>query len=575
MESVRKLWVLVAAATAAGLAIPASTFGHAERPSYFPDPSTGGVPNAQTSGTENRFVVCKRNSGRLIRRYERGRIERRNLRLLRRCRFRNIQTAINRADNDDRIQILPGRYRENPSRRVPDDPPECEGLKEEPAESGGLGLDAGGGEKVPSYEYHRRCPNAKNLITIAGDSEDGDRKCDDKCNLRIAGMGARPSEVRITGCRRDPNSGLCDHRKLNTIRVDRADGTWLRNFRIQYSDFNNVYFHETNGFRISRVISRWSREYGILSFTSENGLYEEVETYGNGDSGVYPGAGPEGRCERYGIEIRNSYSHDNVIGSSGTAGNGTYFNGNRFENNAAGVTTDSFAPGHPGMPQDCSKWENNDIGSNNQNFFTSDRDEYCKKPADERDPRVVCPAFQVPVGTGLLIGGGNGNIVANNRIYDNWRIGVMLFWVPAAARGEPEPEKQHDTSYANRFENNVMGGRPQQGGGFSPDPNGLDFWWDEETGRPPDELNPPAGNCWTGNFAPPGAPPVASDFGATPTCLALFFPGNSAKQSFQVDCAAWDPQSNPDPPSCRTEGSEPGHNNGGWRRHWFETPPEP
>ncbi len=36
----------------------------------------------------------------------------------------------------------------------------------------------------------------------------------------------------------------------------------------------------------------------------------------------------------------------------------------------------------------------------------------------------------MPVGTGILTGGGNGNIFRKNYIYDNWRRGTMLFWVP-------------------------------------------------------------------------------------------------------------------------------------------------
>ena len=55
--------------------------------------------------------------------------------------------------------------------------------------------------------------------------------------------------------------------------ADRADGIHLRNFTVQFSDFNNVYVLETNGFRMENIISRWSREYGFLSFTSDNGLY--------------------------------------------------------------------------------------------------------------------------------------------------------------------------------------------------------------------------------------------------------------------------------------------------------------
>ena len=111
----------------------------------------------------------------------------------------------------------------------------------------------------------------------------------------------------------------------------------------QLSDFNNIYVLETNGFRIDGVESGYSREYGILSFTSDHGIYENCETYGNGDSGVYPGSGPDrhglpdAHGHVYGIVIRNCNSHDNNIGSSGTAGNGTLFQNNKFHHNAIGI----------------------------------------------------------------------------------------------------------------------------------------------------------------------------------------------------------------------------------------------
>ena len=95
----------------------------------------------------------------------------------------------------------------------------------------------------------------------------------------------------------------------------------------------------------------------------------------------------------------------------------------------------------------------------------------------------------MPVGTGIGIFGGNGDIVRDNYIYDNWRDGMKLLFVPAAFRGEPD--KGIDTSFDNTFADNRMGVRPD---GVR-DPNGNDFWWDEE-GR---------GNCWSGNVGPAAA----------------------------------------------------------------------
>src|SRR5215216_6025388 len=483
--------VILAVAAPAALA-------HPERHAFFPDGSVGAVPKYRTTAGQV-LVVCKKDSAKRIRRSFRHRpkLRRKRLRQLKRCRFRHVQAAVNRARNGAIISIMPGVYRELPSRRAPEPDPRCAGDYDEIGsailESGVTAT--GGGAKVANYEYQRRCPNAQNLIAIIGDGPDPDRVCDAKCNLQIEGMGRRRRDVLISGQRT----------KLNVIRADRADGIALRNFTVEYSDFNNIYILETNGFRMARITSRYSREYGFLSFTSDHGLYDRLTAFGSGDSGIYPGSGPEGHCERYGIEIKNSNSHHNTIGYSGTAGNGVWAHHNRFHHNATGMTTDSFASGPPGMPQDCAKWEDNLIYSNNEDYFNDKRDAYCKNtPIPQRDPKIVCPTFQVPVGTGIGIFGGNGDIVRDNHIYDNWRDGAKLLYVPAAFRGEPD--KGVDTSFYNTFADNEMGVRPDG----SPDANGNDFWWDEE-GK---------GNCWGGNTSHSASSPPATSCSGCPRARA-------------------------------------------------------
>jgi len=53
------------------------------------------------------------------------------------------------------------------------------------------------------------------------------------------------------------------------------------------------------------------------------------------------------------------------------------------------------------MPQECFVWQHNEIYSNNNNVFSSERQDYCiKTPFPERRKDIVCPQFQGPVGTG-------------------------------------------------------------------------------------------------------------------------------------------------------------------------------
>jgi hypothetical protein len=528
------------------LLAPAAALGHPERPSFYPDYKKGSVPKYRTTGPA--LVVCKADSKTRIAQIFKGKgpknkkARKRQLALVKKCKFRNIQDAVEQAKTGYRILILPGEYREEPSLAVKYPDPNCKDdfTTGEGPELATAGYAIAGGKLVPApnYDYHFKCPRSANLIAITGDDpKDPDRVCDQKCNLQIEGTGKRPRDVQIIG----------DGTKLNLIKADRADGIYLKNFYAERSDFNNLYVLETNGFVFDTIETGPAREYGFLSFASDNGLYTDLDAHHAGDSGIYPGSGPEGKCVRFGIEIRRSRSHHNNMGFSGTAGNGTYYHDNKFDHNGLGGAVDSFAAGHPGQPQDCTKWEDNQFFSNNQNIFTKERQDYCRAtPPRERDPYKVCSTFQVPVGTGILIAGGNGNMVKDNFFWDNWRVAVMQLFVPSTFRGEDDPDKQFDTSHNNRYTGNTVGLRPDG----TADPNGKFAWWDEEGG----------GNCWEGNEGPDV---LKSDPVALPGCPigSTNSPGPAYKTAMVASCSAWDPSDEflSFPPGC----------------DWMTTPPEP
>jgi hypothetical protein len=350
-----------------------------------------------------------------------------------------------------------------------------------------------------------------------------------------------------------------DRHKLDAVRIDRANGVYLRNFTVEQGAFNDIDLVEVDGFRISQVVARYAQNYGVLSFTATHGLYDHITAYKNGDSGVYPGSTMKGcdidpnaygtcaatGCGRPSIEIRESVSYGNTLGYSGTAGNSTYVHDNKFFDNSTGLATDSFASGHPGMPQECFVWQRNQIYSNNLNVFTPERQDYCiKTPFAERRKDIVCPQFQGPVGTGVVMGGANRNLLEDNWIYDNWREGVMLLSVPAAIRGDNDPAHQEDTSNGNRFSGNFMGQAPDG----SRKPNGLEFQWDGGG----------QGNCFEGNTMVSGH---GNEPAVLPTCpgAPVWVPPNPAVTAEGVPCTAWDPYKNPNPVGCS----------------WFTTPNKP
>ena len=198
-----------------------------------------------------------------------------------------------------------------------------------------------------TYEEHRQCPNVQNLIAILGDTN-GNRICDSKCNIQIEGTGDPGRTTSMIDGNRI---------KLNMIRVDRADGVYITNMTVELSDFNNIYVIETNGFRIDRIVLRATAgSTGSCRSPPTTASTRTARPTYNGDSGVYPGSGPDARHGQpdahghvYGIVIRHCDSHDNTIGYSGTAGNGIWAHHNRFHHNSTGITTGLVRvrpPGH-------------------------------------------------------------------------------------------------------------------------------------------------------------------------------------------------------------------------------------
>ncbi len=537
---------------------------HEERPAGFPD-GKGAVPAYLGLDNPNHRVVCTPSSRQRIAAMPKGAVKKRNRQLLRECRFDSIQTAINSIEKrDTSIYVLPGVYDEKrwagakrsaycsslkTSSTSPLEASQYIGSISSP-ESGAANAESN--PVALSYTDQRRCAHNLNLIALFGDETPGNKSiaCDSRfCGTQIVGTGHRRSDVLIDN----------KFAKLNAIRADRLSGLYLRNFTVQQAEFNAVYVLETDGFVIDRVTTRANDEYGILAFASDHGVIKHTDNYYNGDSGIYPGSASDLNADntqlkatRYAIEIFDNRSHDNTLGYSGTAGNSVYAHHNDFYRNSTGIATDSLFPGHPGLPQDHARWSTNRIYDNNQNYYTKFVDKgVCAKPIRERGymQGTVCPVIPTPVGTGVLIAGGNYNSTDNNWIYDNWRYGTMQFWVPAPLRDEFDPSKLYDTSHHNHTTKNRMGLRPDG----SKAHNGVDHWWDDQGN----------GNCWQGNTYSRGeqtdnftVDPPSCDAGGS-----QFTPGLTVKDAGFLSCSQYDRNDETwrHPPGCS----------------WFDSPTKP
>jgi hypothetical protein len=477
-----------------------------------------------------------------------------NVQLNAMCQYSSIQAAVNDSGNNDRVEVMPGVYTEPASRAAPTQDPACASLKEQNSH--------GGTTNAVSYRYQFHCPNDQNLIAVIGrapktdpshpstpdcsgwDSSDEcippqppntdrhgipDNGPCIRCNLEIQGTGPSPDDVIVEG----GDASLGDHSPAGAdqdhyskdvgIRGDRADGFVLDNVKVRHFNEHAVYVTETDGFNLDHLKTAYNGEYGVLTFVADHSLIHNCDAWGNGDSGIYPGAAADlgdavpPAQRRYGTEIRDCDMRHNALGYSGTDGNAVWVHDNEFYDNTQGFSTDVFtAPNHPGFPQDSDLIENNNFYSNNFNSYLPG----CPAGVMPGPPAAgqsatapggncsdVTPTVPVPVGVGMWIAGGNHNIIKNNRFWDNWKRGTMLFAVPdqlvcgsgtgvdpADLPGCNETAVPPSTSYNNEYKNNVMGKAP----GGAPAPNGVDFWWDSYTGN--------TGNCWHDNGAYTSSP---------------------------------------------------------------------
>ena len=545
---------------------PLAAQAHVERPSYWPDPrpdctispcAGGKVPVARTlasalqpSSTSRTRVVCHSNSLQLAyasinHALKKGywnrptvhsgftsaqatQLRAINKALFARCAYHQIQAAVTASHNNDRVVVMPGLYTEPTSRAQPTFDPRCAPyrIKSDGGDPGAL-----------SHDYQVHCPNDANLIAVIGRGLDTatppspglinrhgipDASRCIRCNLQLEGSGVSADDVIVeAGDARAGDGGpsAVGHAKDVGLFVDRADGFVMRDMTFRHAREHDIYILETDGYLFDRFKAFYAGGYGVLTFVEDHGLIENCDAAGNGDSGIYPGAGADSTDKRYlpfypkyrfSQTIQYCDSHHNDGGFSGTDSHGTLIQHNNFYDNALGYTTDVFtAPGHPGFPQHGNVVRYNNFYSNNFNVYSPTSD--------------VAPFVGSPVGTGLWLAGGNANDVYGNHFYDNWRRGLMLFAVPDATVCGPPPVGSQtpvpgcsltsiSTSYDNQIHDNVMGLSPT--GAVLP--NGTDFWWDSFVGN--------TGNCWWGNTAAPGTSVTSSPLllpdcsgGTTPT----------------------------------------------------------
>jgi plastocyanin len=210
----------------------------------------------------------------------------------------------------------------------------------------------------------------------------------------------------------------------NGVKVLAADGVAIENMTARRYKSNGFFWTGVDGYRGSYLTSTRTGDYAIYAFDSVNGIFDH--SYGSGapDAGFYIG-----QCFPCNALITDSEAAYNGIGYSGTnAGGNLIIKDSVWHDNRIGIVPNS-GDGEKLAPQHETTIVGNLVYGNNNS----------KSPAID--------AAKLGEYNGILIGGGNDNLVLRNRVHDHKLAGIVIV---------PNPDTTLWVSNRNRVEGNLV-----------------------------------------------------------------------------------------------------------------------
>jgi Right handed beta helix region len=278
--------------------------------------------------------------------------------------------------------------------------------------------------------------------------------------------GHKKRYLRLIGNRKHPRKVVLRARgkMQNGVFVNNADKVTVDGFYARNYKSNGFFFTNLNGYTMNHLVARKTGVYGLYAFNTIGGRILNSEAYYVNDGALYIGQTPP-QDKPVQTIVKNVDGWGSPIGFSATNMRYVTITKSRFYNNAIGIVPNALDSEKYPPPED-NVITNNEIFWNNFNFHQGHPPFTVRKEGT---------AAMAPVGTGVLLLGGRGNRVENNRIYGNYLTGV------AAIDGillQKNPQ-------AISLDRNVV--RSNQFGLGGTDLNGRDYAYDGSG----------SGNCWS------------------------------------------------------------------------------
>lgn len=193
----------------------------------------------------------------------------------------------------------------------------------------------------------------------------------------------------------------------NGVKVLGANGVAVENMTARKFTRNGFFWIGVKGYRGSYLTSTRTGDYGIYAFDSTDGRFDHDYGSGSPDAGFYIG-----QCYPCNALITDSIAEYNGLGFSGTnAGGNLVITKSVWRKNRAGIVPNS-GDGEENPPERETTVVGNTVYDNNNG----------KTPSID--------AAKLAQGNGILVAGGNDNLITRNLVFDHDIAGIAVVLNP-------------------------------------------------------------------------------------------------------------------------------------------------
>jgi plastocyanin len=191
----------------------------------------------------------------------------------------------------------------------------------------------------------------------------------------------------------------------NGVFVVGADGVAVENLTARNFTENGFFWNGVLGYRGSYLTAYRNGDYGVYAYDSQYGMFDHSYASGSPDSGFYIG-----QCNPCHAVITDVVSQYNLLGYSGSNSSGDLSLVNsEWSRNRTGIVPNSFGAEEL-SPQGQATIAGNVVSDNGD------------PGATRGNEAAYDPAF----GVGIVIAGGQQDVVTKNRVTDNDKVGIAL-----------------------------------------------------------------------------------------------------------------------------------------------------